>query len=205
MERFIAAALALAFVAAPVAGRAADSASLAQRLMSKLQWRSIGPYIGGRVVAVAGVPSEPNLFYMGGVQGGVWKSTNYGLQLDEHHRRQDSRHRRSDRRARGRAVEPERHLRRHRRDRHPRRLRHRRRHLQDDRRRQDVDVRRPARHAHDRQARDRPARPERRLRGFDGTRLQAERRARRLQNDRRRQDVAQGSLRRRQDRRRSTS
>ena len=46
--------------------------------MSKLKWRSIGPYIGGRVVAVAGVPSDQNLFYMGGVQGGVWKSTNYG-------------------------------------------------------------------------------------------------------------------------------
>ena len=46
--------------------------------MSKLHWRSIGPYIGGRVVAVAGVPSEPDLFYMGGVQGGIWRSTNYG-------------------------------------------------------------------------------------------------------------------------------
>jgi photosystem II stability/assembly factor-like uncharacterized protein len=49
-----------------------------QKLMSKLQWRSIGPFIGGRVVAVAGVPSEPSLFYMGGVQGGVWRSGNYG-------------------------------------------------------------------------------------------------------------------------------
>lgn len=48
-------------------------------MTSKLQWRSIGPSIGGRVVAVAGVPSKPNLFYMGGVEGGVWKSTDYGL------------------------------------------------------------------------------------------------------------------------------
>ncbi|MBV8727408.1 MAG: glycosyl hydrolase, partial [Candidatus Eremiobacteraeota bacterium] len=47
-------------------------------IAGKLQWRSIGPYIGGRVVAVAGVSSQPNLFYMGGVQGGVWKSTDYG-------------------------------------------------------------------------------------------------------------------------------
>ena len=30
-------------------------------------------------MAVAGVPSNPNLFYMGGVEGGIWKSTNYGL------------------------------------------------------------------------------------------------------------------------------
>ncbi len=44
-----------------------------------LKWRSIGPYIGGRVVAVAGVPSERNLFYMGGVDGGVWRSTDYGV------------------------------------------------------------------------------------------------------------------------------
>ncbi|HET7650460.1 MAG TPA: glycosyl hydrolase [Gammaproteobacteria bacterium] len=46
---------------------------------SKLEWRSVGPYIGGRVVAVTGVPGERNLFYMGAVDGGVWKSTNYGV------------------------------------------------------------------------------------------------------------------------------
>jgi len=46
---------------------------------AKLQWRSVGPYIGGRVVAIAGVPSERNLFYMGAVDGGVWKSSNYGV------------------------------------------------------------------------------------------------------------------------------
>ncbi len=50
-----------------------------QTLLSELSWRSIGPYIGGRVVAVDGVPSQPNLFYMGAVDGGVWKSTNYGI------------------------------------------------------------------------------------------------------------------------------
>lgn len=45
---------------------------------SKLHWRSVGPFIGGRVVAVAGVAQHPNLFYMGSVDGGVWKSTDYG-------------------------------------------------------------------------------------------------------------------------------
>jgi photosystem II stability/assembly factor-like uncharacterized protein len=45
---------------------------------SVMQWRSIGPAIGGRVVAVAGVPGA-GVFYMGGVDGGVWKSTDYGL------------------------------------------------------------------------------------------------------------------------------
>ncbi len=50
-----------------------------QTLMSKLQWRSVGPYIGGRVVTVTGVPRETNLFYMGAVGGGIWRSTDYGL------------------------------------------------------------------------------------------------------------------------------
>ena len=45
-----------------------------QALMSKLRWRCIGPYIGGRVVTVTGVPRNNNLFYAGTVGGGVWKS-----------------------------------------------------------------------------------------------------------------------------------
>lgn len=43
-----------------------------------LKWRSIGPYRGGRTRAVAGVPSQPNVFYIGVCNGGVWKSTDYG-------------------------------------------------------------------------------------------------------------------------------
>ena len=49
------------------------------KLLAPLHWRSIGPYIGGRVVAVAGVPGKRNLFYMGTVDGGIWKSTDYGI------------------------------------------------------------------------------------------------------------------------------
>ncbi len=78
MKRLLAAAIAVSFLVSPLASRAADSTSPAQQLMSKLHWRSIGPFIGGRVVAVAGVATNPDLFYMGGVQGGVWKSTDYG-------------------------------------------------------------------------------------------------------------------------------
>lgn len=63
--------LAAATVAAGAERTAAPSA--------KLSWRSVGPFIGGRVVAVAGVPSDANLFYMGGVDGGIWKSTDYGI------------------------------------------------------------------------------------------------------------------------------
>ncbi|MFZ0500332.1 MAG: hypothetical protein WAU49_20085 [Steroidobacteraceae bacterium] len=58
---------------------AAHAAAPHKFLDGKLNWRSIGPNIGGRSVAVAGVASERNLFYMGGVDGGVWKSTDYGV------------------------------------------------------------------------------------------------------------------------------
>ena len=44
----------------------------------ELRWRCIGPFRAGRTVAVAGVPSQPNVFYMAAVNGGVWKSTDYG-------------------------------------------------------------------------------------------------------------------------------
>ena len=38
----------------------------------------IGPFRGGRTRAAAGVPSQPNVFYMAPVNGGVWKSDDYG-------------------------------------------------------------------------------------------------------------------------------
>ncbi|HEX7959678.1 MAG TPA: hypothetical protein VF493_07150, partial [Terriglobales bacterium] len=47
-------------------------------LYQELRWRCIGPFRAGRTVAVAGVPSQPNVFYMAAVNGGVWKSTDYG-------------------------------------------------------------------------------------------------------------------------------
>src|SRR5258708_5873825 len=47
-------------------------------LYSGLHWRMIGPFRGGRVNAVTGVPSQPNTFYFGSVGGGVWKTTNSG-------------------------------------------------------------------------------------------------------------------------------
>jgi photosystem II stability/assembly factor-like uncharacterized protein len=43
-----------------------------------IKWRNIGPYRGGRTKAAAGVPSQPNVFYIGMVNGGVWKTTDYG-------------------------------------------------------------------------------------------------------------------------------
>jgi photosystem II stability/assembly factor-like uncharacterized protein len=44
----------------------------------ELRWRMIGPFRGGRTRAATGVPSQPNVFYMGQVNGGVWKSDDYG-------------------------------------------------------------------------------------------------------------------------------
>ncbi|MGA9997818.1 MAG: hypothetical protein WBP93_20550 [Pyrinomonadaceae bacterium] len=49
-----------------------------QEFTQSLHWRSIGPFRGGRTRAVAGVPSQPNVFYIAQVNGGVWKTTDYG-------------------------------------------------------------------------------------------------------------------------------
>ena len=43
-----------------------------------LQWRCIGPHRGGRTVGAVGVPSQPNVFYIGVNNGGVWKTTDFG-------------------------------------------------------------------------------------------------------------------------------
>ena len=45
---------------------------------SILRWRNIGPYRGGRTRAICGVPSQPSVFYMAPVNGGVFKSIDYG-------------------------------------------------------------------------------------------------------------------------------
>ena len=43
-----------------------------------MQWRGIGPYRGGRALAAAGVPGQPNVFYFGAAAGGVWKTIDAG-------------------------------------------------------------------------------------------------------------------------------
>jgi photosystem II stability/assembly factor-like uncharacterized protein len=52
--------------------------SVPPQLMDSLKWRLIGPFRGGRVVAVAGVPGDSTTFYFGAVNGGVWKTTDAG-------------------------------------------------------------------------------------------------------------------------------
>src|SRR6266567_4440031 len=48
-------------------------------LLKSLEWRCIGPYRGGRVVAVAGDPLHSQVFYFGSTGGGVWKTTDGGI------------------------------------------------------------------------------------------------------------------------------
>ncbi|MBA3650510.1 MAG: glycosyl hydrolase [Chthoniobacterales bacterium] len=49
-----------------------------EQLWSGMKWREVGPYRGGRAIAIEGVPDEPNTYYFGGVAGGVWKTTDGG-------------------------------------------------------------------------------------------------------------------------------
>lgn len=48
-------------------------------LLNVMDWRMVGPYRGGRVTAVTGVPDKPRLYYMGATGGGVWKTENAGI------------------------------------------------------------------------------------------------------------------------------
>ena len=68
--------LVLSAVCAPPAHAAAEP--LAAALLRPLEWRSIGPFRGGRVLTVTGVPGEPNHFYFGAVNGGVWETRDAG-------------------------------------------------------------------------------------------------------------------------------
>lgn len=49
-----------------------------EKLFSGMKYRLVGPFRGGRVLAVEGVSGEPNVYYFGGVAGGVWKTTDGG-------------------------------------------------------------------------------------------------------------------------------
>jgi len=60
----------------PVASSSAQQ--IPENTYQELHWRMIGPFRGGRTRAATGVPSQPNVFYMGQVNGGVWKSDDYG-------------------------------------------------------------------------------------------------------------------------------
>jgi len=54
------------------------SQAIDTKLYSEMHWRSIGPPRAGRARALSGVPSQPNVFYIGFDNGGVWRSTDFG-------------------------------------------------------------------------------------------------------------------------------
>ncbi len=58
------------------------------RELRGLRWRLVGPFRGGRAVAVVGDPTKRDVFYFGAVNGGVWKTTNAGVVVEEHDGRQ---------------------------------------------------------------------------------------------------------------------
>jgi photosystem II stability/assembly factor-like uncharacterized protein len=71
----------LAFGAAIIANSNSSHAQQASQSnpLSGLRWRNIGPFRGGRSVAVAGVASQPMVYYFGGTGGGVFKTTDGGV------------------------------------------------------------------------------------------------------------------------------
>jgi photosystem II stability/assembly factor-like uncharacterized protein len=81
---FLVATATLANIAAAADHQPAEQPTLAQITglpggpMGQLKWRMIGPFRGGRTRAVAGVPTQPNVFYVGAVDGGVWKTDDAG-------------------------------------------------------------------------------------------------------------------------------
>src|SRR5437764_70685 len=66
-------------VVAAVVIRPKADATYDPTLFQEMRWRHIGPFRGGRTVGAAGVAQQPNVFYIGVNNGGVWKTTDYGL------------------------------------------------------------------------------------------------------------------------------
>jgi photosystem II stability/assembly factor-like uncharacterized protein len=65
-------------VVAAAAASLALAANYDRKLFAEMRWRPIGPLRGGRTRSAAGVASQPNVFYIGVCNGGVWKTKDYG-------------------------------------------------------------------------------------------------------------------------------
>ncbi|HEX4640524.1 MAG TPA: hypothetical protein VH252_04010, partial [Chthoniobacterales bacterium] len=66
-----------AFAADPSPTPAAPG-TIDEKLFRGMQWRQVGPFRGGRALAIEGIANEPNTYYFGAVAGGVWKTTDGG-------------------------------------------------------------------------------------------------------------------------------
>ncbi len=75
MIRVLAVTVMLTALAAPFEAAAQPAGSGA---FSHLRWRMIGPHRGGRTVGAVGIPDQPNVFYIGVNNGGVWRTSDYG-------------------------------------------------------------------------------------------------------------------------------
>jgi photosystem II stability/assembly factor-like uncharacterized protein len=84
LSSFLRTGVALALAAGPLgaqgapAARAGMSAPVDSALFAGLRYRHVGPFRGGRVSTVTGVPGEPRTFYFGSTGGGIWKTTDAG-------------------------------------------------------------------------------------------------------------------------------
>src|SRR5580700_2706367 len=78
MRRLFAFCFALTLTAPALTTSAAGAQRLPASYFTALHWRLIGPFRGGRALAVTGVPGEPNHFYFGAVDGGIWESLDAG-------------------------------------------------------------------------------------------------------------------------------
>lgn len=79
IKRLACASVCLVTVAASVPAPIEAQAPYDSTLFHAMKWRHIGPYRGGRVTAVAGVPSQPYVYFMGATGGGVWKTIDGGM------------------------------------------------------------------------------------------------------------------------------
>ena len=70
--------VALTFPTTATADTSKGEAAVDEALLGSLSWREVGPYRGGRSAAVAGIPSQPDVYYFGATGGGVWKTTDGG-------------------------------------------------------------------------------------------------------------------------------
>ena len=57
---------------------ATPAGAIDEKLFKRMQWRQVGPFRGGRALAIEGVQGEPDPYYFGAVAGGVWKTTDGG-------------------------------------------------------------------------------------------------------------------------------
>ena len=74
--------IALSVGTPPSAASQATPETYASDAFDEMRWRMIGPFRGGRTKAAAGIPSQPNVFYIGVVNGGVWRTTDFGHTWD---------------------------------------------------------------------------------------------------------------------------